>query len=137
VTVDKKRAALVVLVPAAALLGLTTRPWATGESRDVLSQAVTDVTGGAAAPGVRASYPFVLRLHRMPRWLVTAALAGLLVAGLLAPRPYGPVCLGVVVALMAWLTYLAWHQGDRGRRVIRLVALALGCAALVLRIAAT
>ena len=50
--VDKKRAALVVLVPAAALLGLTTRPWATGESRDVLSQAVTDVTGGAAAPGV-------------------------------------------------------------------------------------
>ncbi|MFC7596683.1 Trp biosynthesis-associated membrane protein [Terrabacter sp. GCM10028922] len=51
-TVDKKRAALVVLVPAAALLGLTTRPWATGESRDVLSQAVTDVTGGAAAPGV-------------------------------------------------------------------------------------
>jgi hypothetical protein len=51
-TVDKKRAALVVLVPAAALLGLTTRPWATGESRDVLSQNVTDVTGGAAAPGV-------------------------------------------------------------------------------------
>ncbi len=49
---DKKRAALVVLVPAALLLGLTTRPWASGESRDVLSQAVTEVTGGAAAPGV-------------------------------------------------------------------------------------
>ena len=51
-TLGKKRAALVVLVPAAVLLGLTTRPWATGESRDVLSQAVTEVTGGAAAPGV-------------------------------------------------------------------------------------
>jgi len=49
---DKKRAALVVLVPAALLLGLTTRPWASGESKDVLSQAVTDVTGGTAAPGV-------------------------------------------------------------------------------------
>lgn len=49
---NKKRAALVVLVPAALLLGLTTRTWASGESRDVLSQAVTDVTGGAAAPGV-------------------------------------------------------------------------------------
>ncbi|GEO31839.1 hypothetical protein TAE01_36490 [Terrabacter aerolatus] len=49
---DKKRAALVVLVPAALLLGLTTRPWASGESRDVLSQAFTEVTGGAAAPGV-------------------------------------------------------------------------------------
>jgi hypothetical protein len=51
-TLDKKRAALVVLVPAALLLGLTTRPWATGESRDVLSRTVTEVTGGAAAPGV-------------------------------------------------------------------------------------
>jgi hypothetical protein len=102
---------------------------------------------GAAAPAPsasglrnkveRASYPFVLRLHRMPRWLVTGALVALLVAGLLAPSPYGPICLGVVVALMAWLTYLAWHQGDRGRRVIRVVALALGCVALILRIVAT
>jgi hypothetical protein len=51
-TLDKKRAALVVLLPAALLLGLTTRTWATGESRDVLSRAVTEVTGGAAAPGI-------------------------------------------------------------------------------------
>ena len=49
---DKKRAALAVLVPAAVLLGLTTRPWAGGESRDVLSQAVTEVSGSTAAPGV-------------------------------------------------------------------------------------
>ena len=51
-TLGKKRATLVVLVPAALLLVLTTRPWASGESRDVLSRAVTEVTGGAAAPGV-------------------------------------------------------------------------------------
>ncbi len=51
-TLDKKRATLVVLVPAALLLVLTTRTWARGESRDVLSRAVTEVTGGAAAPGV-------------------------------------------------------------------------------------
>lgn len=49
---DKKRAALAVLVPAAVLLGLATRPWASGESRDVLSQAVTEVSGSTAAPGV-------------------------------------------------------------------------------------
>src|SRR4051794_8185272 len=49
---DKKRAAVAVLVPAALLLGLTTLPWATGESKDVLSQAVTQVGGAAAAPGV-------------------------------------------------------------------------------------
>lgn len=49
---DKKRAALAVLLPAAVLLGLATRPWASGESRDVLSQAVTEVSGSTAAPGV-------------------------------------------------------------------------------------
>ncbi len=41
-----------VLVPAALALLLTTRPWVVGESRDVLSAGTTEVTGGAAAPGV-------------------------------------------------------------------------------------
>jgi uncharacterized protein DUF6703 len=115
--------------------GTSRRPGAS--ARGAQPEASTPTATGFRRKVERASYPFVLRLHRMPRWLVTVALAALLVAGLLAPSPYGPVCLGVVVALMAWLTYLAWHQGDRGRRVIRVVALALGCAALILRIAAT
>jgi hypothetical protein len=82
----------------------------------------------------RLSYPLLVRLHGLPRWLVTGALVALLVAGLLAPAPYGPACLAVVVLLMSWLTYLAWHQGDRSRRVVRLVALGLAVAALVLRL---
>ena len=49
---SKRYAALVVLVPAALALLLTTRPWVVGESRDVLSAGTTEVTGGAAAPGV-------------------------------------------------------------------------------------
>ena len=49
---SKRYAALAVLVPAAVALLLTTRPWAVGESRDVLSAGTTEVTGGAAAPGV-------------------------------------------------------------------------------------
>lgn len=49
---DKRRAILAVVVPAALLLGLTTRPWATGETRDALSREVVAVTGGSAAPGV-------------------------------------------------------------------------------------
>ena len=51
-TLSKRYAALVVLVPAALALLLTTRPWVVGESRDVLSAGTTEVTGGAAAPGV-------------------------------------------------------------------------------------
>jgi hypothetical protein len=49
---SKRYAALVVLVPAVLALLLTTRPWVVGEARDVLSAGTTEVTGGAAAPGV-------------------------------------------------------------------------------------
>ena len=49
---SKRYAALVVLVPAALVLLLTTQPWVVGEARDVLSAGTTEVTGGAAAPGV-------------------------------------------------------------------------------------
>jgi hypothetical protein len=48
---DKRRAALAVLVPALLLIGLSTRPWATGEAQDVLTSGLTEVSGGAAAPG--------------------------------------------------------------------------------------
>lgn len=49
---DKRRAAAAVLVPAGALLALTTQPWVSGSASDVLSQGTTDVTGGQGAPGV-------------------------------------------------------------------------------------
>ncbi len=49
---EKRQAAAVVLVPAGALLALTTQPWASGSASDVLSQGTTEVTGGQAAPGV-------------------------------------------------------------------------------------
>jgi Tryptophan-associated transmembrane protein (Trp_oprn_chp) len=52
VTLDKKRSAAVVLVPALALIGLSTLTWATGEAKDVLSRGVVDVSGGSAAPGM-------------------------------------------------------------------------------------
>lgn len=51
---DKKRAVLVVALPALVLLALTTLPWAIGTSSDVLSGGVVSVPGGRAAPGVVA-----------------------------------------------------------------------------------
>lgn len=65
---------------------------------------------------------------------MTGGLVVLLVGGLLAPKPWGLVFLAVVVALMSWLSYLAWPEGDRTRRTLRLVAVGLGVGALVLRI---
>jgi len=52
VILGKKAAAVVVLVPAVLLIGLSTLTWATGQARDVLSRGVVDVSGGAAAPGI-------------------------------------------------------------------------------------
>src|SRR5262249_55870523 len=52
VTLDKKRSAVAVLVPALAMIGLSTLTWATGEAQDVLSHGVVDVSGGSAAPGM-------------------------------------------------------------------------------------
>ncbi|MDN5766388.1 MAG: Trp biosynthesis-associated membrane protein [Humibacillus sp.] len=48
----KRGAALAVLLPAVALLGLATRPWASGRARDVLTSGVTEVSGSTAAPGM-------------------------------------------------------------------------------------
>lgn len=50
----KRGAALAVLLPAVALIGLATRPWATGRARDVLTSGVTEVSGSSAAPGMVA-----------------------------------------------------------------------------------
>ncbi|AXG13218.1 Trp biosynthesis-associated membrane protein [Intrasporangium calvum] len=47
----KRRSALVVALPAVALIGLATQPWARGRTGDVLSAGAIDVTGGRAAPG--------------------------------------------------------------------------------------
>lgn len=51
-TVDKRRAAAAVLVPAAALVALTTQAWVAGSTNDVLRHGAVDVTGSQAAPGV-------------------------------------------------------------------------------------
>lgn len=48
----KRRAALVVALPAAALAALSTQTWATGQANDVLSHGTTSVTGTQAMPAV-------------------------------------------------------------------------------------
>ncbi|MEQ7125063.1 DUF6703 family protein [Actinopolymorpha sp. B11F2] len=90
-----------------------------------------------AASGFRArvekvSYPLLVRLHTLPRWLVALIPVALLLGGLTAPRPYSSVCLAALVLVMGWVAYLAWHHGDRLRRVFRVVALGLAVVALVL-----
>ncbi|HEY6740111.1 MAG TPA: DUF6703 family protein [Actinopolymorphaceae bacterium] len=96
--------------------------------------------GSAAAPSsfrrtvARLSRPALVWLYHRPRWLLAGMTTALVVVGLAAPRPWGPICLGLVAFLLAWLAYLSWPDGDRGRRVIRLVMVGLALGAFVLRL---
>lgn len=95
-------------------------------------------TGRPASPGFRGkvervSYPILRGLHRQPRWLVVGGLVVLLVAGLLAPKVVAVPALAVAVAFLGWLTYLAWPEVHGSRRLVRVVALILAVAAVVMR----
>lgn len=92
----------------------------------------------ARSPGFRgqveaASFPLLRRLHAAPRLLLVGVVAALLVVGLVAPPAAAVPCLVIVVAFLGWLTYLAWPTGGAQRKVLRIVALGLAVAAIVVR----
>jgi hypothetical protein len=53
-----------------------------------------------------------------------------LLGGLLAPEPWGPLLLGLVLLFLMWLLTLAWRRLEPRARVIR-VGVVLLLAALV------
>lgn len=68
----------------------------------------------------RWSYPMVVRMHAMPRWLVVIAPAILLVGGLVVPITWlGALLLFLVFLMLAWLTALSWPVLTPGGRLIR------------------
>lgn len=71
------------------------------------------------------------RLTRAPRWLVGVASAAVLLGGLIAPVPWGPLLLGLVTLFLGWLLFLAWPVLDAGGRVIRTAVVVLAFAATI------
>jgi hypothetical protein len=108
VRLDKRRAAAVVLVPAALLLALTTQVWVTGTASDVLSHGTTEVTGGQAAPGV-------LGLG----FVVVAALLGLSTGGRIARAVSAGA---LVLAALGSLVLVGLVVADPGQAVAAQVA---------------
>lgn len=74
-------------------------------------------------------------LTRAPKWLVGLVSAALLLGGLLAPAPWGPLLLGVVAAFLVWLLVLAWPRLERPARVVRVVVVVLLVAFVIARAA--
>jgi uncharacterized membrane protein len=73
----------------------------------------------------RRSLPWLLRLRRIPRWLLLVVVVALAIVGLLLPGWAGAGVLLVVGLLAAWLTALAWPVLKPGARASRVLILGL------------
>ena len=81
---------------------------------------------------IQSAGPLVL-LHRLPRWLVPALMAVLLVAGLALP-PWGGVLLLLLGAFLCWLLALSWPVLSTGARLLRLAAVLIVLGAGIYRL---
>lgn len=80
----------------------------------------TPATPGSFRAGLeRASYPLLVRITRMPKWLLGLLTGGLLIAGLMAPLPWGLIAMAIVALFLTWLLALAWPKLDTSGRLVR------------------
>ena len=79
----------------------------------------------------RVSRPALTRLTTAPRWLVGLVPAAVLLGGLLAPVPWGPALLALVVLFLAWLLTLAWPKLEPRARAVRTGVIVLLLAVVV------
>lgn len=81
---------------------------------------------------IASAGPLML-LSRMPKWIVPAVLALLLVAGLAIQSPWSALFLVPVALFLAWLLALAWPVLTTRGRLMRLVVVLLVVAAAIAR----
>ncbi|NED99956.1 DUF6703 family protein [Phytoactinopolyspora halotolerans] len=79
----------------------------------------------------RASYPILVRLTRLPKWFLGLITAGVLLGGLLAPAPWSPVLLALIILFLTWLLVLAWPKLEPAARIIRAAVIAVVAALLI------
>lgn len=82
----------------------------------------------------RASTPAAAALSRLPGWATTVVWVALLVIAAIVGGPVGWVLLGLVVAFVAWLLYLAWPYASTNAKLIRIAAALLGVAIVLVRL---
>ena len=96
--------------------------------------------GGASHPSAarkaleRASTPLLLRLHRLPPWLVPLIMLALALTGLFVHGPVGFAALAVVAIFVGWLALLSWPVLTPAARALRLLAVGVVAAAAVVQL---
>lgn len=72
----------------------------------------------------RRSYPAIMALTRVPKWLVVVLMAVCLFLGLIQSGGLawlGAILLGIVAVFLGWLLALSWPVLGPGSRLVRLV----------------
>lgn len=82
----------------------------------------------------RASTPLLLRLERLPRWLVPLIMLALAVTGVFVRGPIGFAALAVVAIFLGWLALLSWPVLTPGARALRVLAVGVVAAAAVIQL---
>ena len=81
---------------------------------------------GARASLERASYPLLLRLRQVPRWLMVVTPGVLLFAGLVMPASVawvGALLLALVGVFLGWLLLLSWPVLGASSKLLRLIVI--------------
>ncbi len=82
----------------------------------------------------RRSLPVLLRLRKVPQWVLFLAVLGCVVGGLLLTGPLAGALLGVVAAFLGWLLLLAWPRLTAGQRLLRGLTVAVIAGAAIWRL---
>ena len=73
----------------------------------------------------RASTPYLLWLHRLPRWLLALILIVVLLAGLFIGGPIGATLLVLLAAFLGWLAAFGWRIQSGSSKFLRVVVIGL------------
>jgi hypothetical protein len=70
----------------------------------------------------KASYPYIRRLHGMPKLTLPGITLVLALVGVLAPVAAAVPALVLLALLLAWLGFLSWPVVSTGSRAMRMFA---------------
>lgn len=70
----------------------------------------------------KASYPYIARLHAMPKLTLPVVSMLLVLLGAFAPPAAAVPALLLLALLLGWLGFLSWPVVTKGNRLLRLFA---------------
>jgi hypothetical protein len=70
----------------------------------------------------KASYPYIARLHAMPKVTLPVVSMLLVLLGAFAPPAVSVPALLLLALLLGWLGFLSWPVVSKGNRLLRLFA---------------